>query len=33
VHAGRFMAHRLKEATNFPIPALVQIDEQMRLPS
>ena len=33
MHAGRLMAHCPKETTNFPIPALVQIDEEVRLSS
>jgi len=33
VNAGRFMAHGLKETTNLAIPALVQIDEEVRLSS
>jgi hypothetical protein len=33
VNAGHLVANRLKETPNFPIPAFVEIDEEMRLPS
>jgi hypothetical protein len=33
LHSRRLVADRLKESTDLPIPALVQIDEEMRLSS